>query len=109
MSDHTVISIDMLYVCYVRRIIYLFFRFFGFFAFSKKTDRRYAFLVILSPLSLNIHPLHTSRFFGTAPGSVRTVSVEITFSNFKYLLLLSSGPLPRLSFVYRPASFTSRP
>ena len=36
MSDHTVISIDMLYVCYVRRIIYLFFRFFGFFAFSKK-------------------------------------------------------------------------
>ena len=30
------------------RIIYLFFRFFGFFAFSKKTYRRYAFLVILS-------------------------------------------------------------
>ena len=53
--------IDMLYVCYVRRIIYLFFRFFGFFAFSKKTDRRYAFLVILSSLLWNM-------VFGTGAG-----------------------------------------
>ena len=49
MSDHTVISIDMLYVCYVRRLIYLFFRFFE--------KNRPALRVSGDSLSLNTHEM----------------------------------------------------